>query len=122
MTLNELQKELGMEARQTGVFVSALASNGLLQVTKIEEASEDLFATLLYLKSFWTSQRNLAWAISLKRSTIISTRHGIILLNLFRHTNKPLNAADGGGAGSIFDQDRNRQSNRFKNLHMPCMA
>lgn len=87
MTLNELQKELGMEARQTGVFVSALASNGLLQVTKTEEASEDLFATLLYLKSFWTSQRNLAWAISLKRSTIISTRHGIILLNLFRHTN-----------------------------------
>lgn len=39
MTLNELQKELGMEARQTGVFVSALASNGLLQVTKTEEGS-----------------------------------------------------------------------------------
>ena len=44
MTLNELQKELGMEARPTGVFVSALASNGLLQVTKTEEGSEDLFA------------------------------------------------------------------------------
>jgi len=44
VTLNELQKELGMEARQTGVFISALAANGLLQVTKTEEGSEDLFA------------------------------------------------------------------------------
>ena len=47
MTLNELQKELGMEARQTGVFVSALASNGLLQVTKTEEGSEILGITIM---------------------------------------------------------------------------
>ena len=44
MTLNELQKALGMEARPTGVFASALASLGSLQVTKTEEGGEGLFA------------------------------------------------------------------------------
>jgi hypothetical protein len=34
MKLNELQKALGMEARPTGVFASALASLGLLQIRK----------------------------------------------------------------------------------------
>jgi hypothetical protein len=44
VTLNELQKELRIEARPSGVFVSAPASLGLLQVTKTQDGGEDLFA------------------------------------------------------------------------------
>src|SRR5687768_1724280 len=43
MTLKELQQALEMEARPTDVFASALASLGLLQVTK-KDYGERLFA------------------------------------------------------------------------------
>jgi 3-hydroxy-5-methyl-1-naphthoate 3-O-methyltransferase len=52
MTLNELQKVLSMEARPTSVFASALASIGLLQVTKTEEGGEGLFANSPISKMF----------------------------------------------------------------------
>lgn len=86
MTLSELQKELGMEARPTGVFVSALASLGLLQVTNTDEGSEDLFANSPVYEIFLDKSKE-SWAISLPSSTSVSTRHGINLLNLFRRTN-----------------------------------
>lgn len=121
MTLNELQKELGMEARQTGVFVSALASVGLLQVTKTEEGSEDLFANSPVSEIFLDkSKESCMGDITKTFDNHLHKPWNNLIESL--QTYKPLNAADGGGAGSIFDQDRNRQSNRFKNLHMPCMA
>ena len=41
-----------MEARPTGVFASALASLGSLQVTKIEEGGVGLFANSLVSEMF----------------------------------------------------------------------
>ena len=121
MTLNELQKELGMDARQTGVFVSALASVGLLQVTKTEEGSEDLFANSPVSEIFLDkSNESCMGDITKTFDNQLHKAWNNLIESL--QTYKPLNAADGGGAGSIFDQDRNRQPNRFKNLHMPCMA
>jgi hypothetical protein len=43
MTLNELQKVLGIEPRLTVVFISALASYGLLQVGKQKKAVKVIF-------------------------------------------------------------------------------
>jgi 3-hydroxy-5-methyl-1-naphthoate 3-O-methyltransferase len=53
VTLDELQKILGMEARPAGVFASALASLGLLQVMKKEEeGGEFVFANSLVSEIF----------------------------------------------------------------------
>jgi Dimerisation domain len=90
VTLDGLQKILDIEVRPVGVFASAIASLGLLQVTKEEEeSSEFVFANSLYLKylkRFWISRRILTWAISLPCLTSVFTRHEINLLNLFRQT------------------------------------
>jgi 3-hydroxy-5-methyl-1-naphthoate 3-O-methyltransferase len=58
MTLNELQKVLGMEARPTGVFASALASLGLFQVRKTEEGSEGVFANSPVSEMFVDKSKN----------------------------------------------------------------
>ena len=109
MTLNELQKELGMEARQTGVFVSALASNGLLQVTKKEEGSEDLFANSPLSEMFLDkSKESCMGDITKTFDNHLHKAWNNLIESL--QTYKPLNAADGGGAGSIFDQARSKQA------------
>jgi hypothetical protein len=109
VTLNELQKELGMEARQTGVFVSALASNGLLQVTKTEEGSEDLFANSPVSEIFLDkSKESCMGDITKTFDNHLHKAWNNLVESL--QTYKPLNASDGGGAGSIFDQARSKQA------------
>jgi hypothetical protein len=109
VTLNGLQKELGMEAHQTGVFVSALASNGLLQVTKTEEGSEDLFANSRVSEIFLDkSKESCMGDITKTFDNHLHKPWNNLIESL--QTYKPLNAADGGGTGSIFDQARSKQA------------
>ena len=109
MTLNELQKELGMEARPTGVFVSALASIGLLQVTKTEEGSEDLFANSPVSEIFLDKSKESCMG-DLTKTFDNHLHKGWNNLVESLQTYKPLNASDGGGAGGIFDQARSKQA------------
>jgi len=108
--LNELQKELGMEARPTGVFVSALASIGLLQVTKTEEeGNEDLFANSPVSEIFLDkSMESCMGDIPTTFDNHLHKAWNNLVESL--QTYKPLNASDGGGAGSIFDQARSKQA------------
>lgn len=108
MTLNELQKGLGMVAHQTGVFVSALASNGLLQVTKTEEASEDLFANSPVSEIFLDKSKESCMGDITKTFDNHLHKAWNNLIESLQTYKQTLNAADGGGAGSIFDQARSK--------------
>jgi hypothetical protein len=109
MTLNELQKILGMKARPTGVFASALAYLGLLQVTKAEEGGESLFANSPVSEMFLDKSKNsyMGDIISMFDKRLYKA-WGKLVESL--QTNKPVNAADGGGAESIFDQAKSKQA------------
>lgn len=109
MTLNELQKVLGMEARPTSVFASALASLGLLQVTKTEEGSEDLFANSPVSEMFLDKSKDSYIGDIITMFDRRLYKAWDKLVEALR-TNKPVNAADGGGAESIFDQAKSKQA------------
>jgi 3-hydroxy-5-methyl-1-naphthoate 3-O-methyltransferase len=109
MTLNKLQKILGMEARPTGVFGSALASLGLLQVTKTEEDGEDLFANSPVSEMFLDKSKDsyMGDIITMFDKRLYKAWDKLVES---LQTNKPVNAIDGGGAESIFDQAKSKQA------------
>jgi 3-hydroxy-5-methyl-1-naphthoate 3-O-methyltransferase len=107
MTLNELQKVLSMEARPTSVFASALASIGLLQVTKTEEGGEGLFANSPISEIFLDKSKEsyMGDIITMFDKRLYKAWDKLIPS---LQTNKPVDAADGGGAESIFDQAKSK--------------
>ncbi len=109
MTLNELQKVLDMEARPAGVFASALASLGLLQVRKTEERGEDLFANSPVSEMFLDKSKDSYMGDIIAMFDKRLYRAWDKLVESL-HTNKPVSAADGGGAESIFDQAKSKQA------------
>jgi 3-hydroxy-5-methyl-1-naphthoate 3-O-methyltransferase len=108
MTLKELQQTLEMKERPTDVFVSALASLGLLQVIRKNDG-ERLFANSPVSEIFLDKSK-------------VSYMGDIITMfdkRLYKawdklveslKSNKPVNAADGGGAEAIFDQAKSKQA------------
>ncbi|MDQ3968044.1 MAG: hypothetical protein M3275_06575 [Thermoproteota archaeon] len=96
VTLNGLQKGLGMEARPTGVFASSLASLGLLQVTKTEEGSEDLFANSPVSEKFLDKSKDsyMGGIITMFDKRLYKAWDKLVESP---QTNKPVNTADGGG-------------------------
>jgi SAM-dependent methyltransferase len=108
MTLKELQQALEMEARPTDVFASALASLGLLQVTK-KEGSERLFANSPVSEMFLDkSKASYMGEIITMFDKRLYKAWDKLVESL--KSNKPVNAADGGGAESIFDQAKSKQA------------
>ena len=108
MTLKELQQALEMEARPTDVFASALASLGLLQVTK-KESSERLFANSPVSETFLDkSKSSYMGEIVIMFDKRLYKAWDKLVESL--KSNKPVNAADGGGAESIFDQAKSKQA------------
>jgi len=109
MTLNKLQKILGMEARPTGVFASALASLGLLQVTKKEEGGEGLFANSPVSGMFLDNSKGsyMGDIITMFDKRLYKAWDKLVES---LQSNKPVNAIDGGGAESIFDQAKMKQA------------
>ena len=63
---------------------------------------------LLYLKSFWTSKESCMGDITKTFDNHLHKAWNNLIESL--QTYKPLNGADGGGAGSIFDQARSKQA------------
>ena len=122
MKLNELQKALGMEVRPTAVFASALSSLGLLQITKTGVGSESLFANSPISEMFLDKSKDsyMGDIISMFDKCLYKAWDKLIES---LQTNKPVSAADGGGAETLFDrQNQNRHSKRLRNLHMQCMV
>jgi 3-hydroxy-5-methyl-1-naphthoate 3-O-methyltransferase len=108
MTLKELQQALEMEARPTDVFASSLASLGLLQVTK-KEGSERLFANSPVSEMFLDkSKSSYMGEIVIMFDKRLYKAWDKLVESL--KSNKPVNAADGGGAESIFDQAKSKQA------------
>ena len=111
MTLKELQQALEMEARPTDVFASALASLGLLQVTK-KEGSERLFANSPVSEMFLDKSKAsyMGQIITMFDKRLYKAWDKLVES---LKSNKPVNAEDGGGfaAGeSIFDQAKSKQA------------
>jgi 3-hydroxy-5-methyl-1-naphthoate 3-O-methyltransferase len=108
MMLKELQQALEMEARPTDVFTSALASLGLLQVTK-KDYGERLFANSPVSEMFLDKSKEsyMGDIISMFDKRLYKAWHKLVES---LQTNKPVNAADGGGAESIFDQAKSKQA------------
>ena len=97
-----------MEARPTDVFASALASLGLLQVTK-KESSERLFANSPVSETFLDkSKSSYMGEIVIMFDKRLYKAWDKLVESL--KSNKPVNAADGGGAESIFDQAKSKQA------------
>jgi hypothetical protein len=108
MTLKELQQTLEMEARPTDVFASALASLGLLQITK-KEGSERLFANSPISEMFLDkSKASYMGEIITMFDKRLYKAWDKLVESL--KSNKPVNAADGGGAETIFDQAKSKQA------------
>jgi predicted O-methyltransferase YrrM len=112
VTLDELQKILGMEVRPAGVFTSALASLGLLQVTKKEEeeeGSEFVFANSPVSEMFLDKSKDtyMGDIVTMFDKRLYKAWDKLVES---LHTNKPVNAADGGDAESIFDQAKSKQA------------
>jgi predicted O-methyltransferase YrrM len=111
MTLYELQKVLGTEARPTSVFASALASLGLLQVTKTEEkeGSEGLFANSPISEMFLDKSKDsyMGDIVTMFDKRLYKAWDRLVES---LQTNKPVNVADGGGAEAIFDQAKSKQA------------
>jgi predicted O-methyltransferase YrrM len=108
MTLKELQQALEMEARPTDIFASALASLGLLQVTK-KEGSERLFSNSPVSEMFLDkSKASYMGEIITMFDKRLYKAWDKLVESL--KSNKPVNAADGGGAESIFDQAKSKQA------------
>ena len=108
MTLKELQEALEMEARPTDVFASALASLGLLQVTK-KESSQRLFANSPVSEMFLDkSKSSYMGEIVIMFDKRLYKAWDKLVESL--KSNKPVNAADGGGPESIFDQAKSKQA------------
>jgi hypothetical protein len=111
VTLDELQKVLGMEARPAGVFASALESLGLLQVTKKEgeEGSEGLFANSPVSEIFLDKSKDsyMGDIITMFDKRLYKAWNKLVES---LQTNKSVNAADGGDAESIFDQAKSKQA------------
>jgi 3-hydroxy-5-methyl-1-naphthoate 3-O-methyltransferase len=108
MTLNELQQTLEVEARPTDVFASALASLGLLLVTK-KDYGERLFANSPVSEMFLDKSKAsyMGDIISMFDKRLYKAWDKLVES---LQTNKPVNAADGGGAESIFDQAKSKQA------------
>jgi hypothetical protein len=109
MTLKELQQALEMKARPTDVFASALASLGLLQVTKKKEGSERLFANTPISEMFLDkSKASYMGEIITMFDKRLYKAWDKLVESL--KSNKPVDAADGGGAETIFDQAKSKQA------------
>ena len=110
MTLKELQQALEMKARPTDVFASALASLGLLQITKEKEGSERLFANSPISEMFLDKSKASSYMGEI--ITMFDKRLYKAWDKLVESlkSNKPVNAADGGGAETIFDQAKSKQA------------
>ena len=122
MKLNELQKALGMEARPTGVFASALASLGLLQITKTEVGGESLFANSPVSEMFLDKSKDFYMGdiVSMFDKRLYKAWDKLVES---LQTNKPIDAADGGGAETLFDRAKSKQAlEEIQNSHMQCMV
>jgi hypothetical protein len=109
MKLSELQKTLGMEARPTGVFASALASPGLLQITKTEVGGESLFANSPVSEMFLDKSKDsyMGDIISMFDERLYKAWNKLVES---LQTNKSVNAADGGDAETLFDLAKSKQA------------
>jgi SAM-dependent methyltransferase len=108
MTLKELQQTLEMEERPTDVFASALASLGLLQVTKKKDG-ERLFANSPVSEIFLDKSKDsyMGDIISMFDKRLYKAWDKLVGS---LKSNKPVNPADGGGAETIFDQAKSKQA------------
>ena len=109
MKLNELQKALGMKARPTGVFASALASLGLLHITKTVVGGESLFPNSSVSEMFLDKSKDFYMGdiISMFDKRLYKAWDKLVES---LHTNKPVNAAYGGGAETLFDLAKSKQA------------
>jgi hypothetical protein len=108
MTLKELRQTLEMKERPTDVFASALASLGLLQVTSKKDG-ERLFANSPVSEIFLDkSKASYMGDIITMFDKRLYKAWDKLVESL--KSNKPVNAADGGGAESIFDQAKSKQA------------
>src|SRR5919201_457503 len=106
VTLEQLEQALGMEARPADVFASALASLGLLQVTRKED-SERLFANSPVSEIFLDkSKASYMGDIIIMFDKRLYKAWDKLVESL--KSNRPVNAADGGGAATLFDQAKSK--------------
>jgi hypothetical protein len=107
-TLKELQRVLEMDARPTVVFASALASLGLLQITR-KEGGERLFANSQVSEVFLDrSKASYMGDIVMMFDKRLYRAWNKLVESL--KSNMPVSAADGGGAETIFNQAKSKQA------------
>ena len=108
MTLKELQQTLEMKERPTDVFASALASLGLLQFTRKKDGERVVANSPVSQIFLDKSKASYMGDIITMFDKRLYKAWDKLVESL--KSNKPVNAADGGGAESIFDQAKSKHA------------